>query len=415
MKTKSLVKLSIIVILVAIFSYWAFQGFTIHLTRFKPWHENVRQGLDIKGGVVALYQAQPKEGVDFEEGLNQIVSIIQSRLYTKGYTEAVITKQGTDRIRVEIPDVESPDEIFDLIGKAGKLEFKDADGKVLVTGENLKTAFYAGIVEGSPTVSLKFDDKGTQLFAEATKNNVDKAITIYLDGEAKSSPVVNEPITNGEAAITSSSVEDAKFIANVLQSGTMPLALKELSANTVSATLGVGALQGALKAAVIGAILVMLFMLVIYRFFGFVADLALYIYILIFYLFVATFPWLQLTLPAIAGIILSVGMAVDANVVIFERIKDEFREGKSLDAAINTGYSKALTAIIDSNVTTIIAAIIMLLPFSPAPIKNFAITLLAGIVISMFTAIVVTRGLLKLFIKIGVTSPKVLGLKGAKE
>ena len=159
-------------------------------------------------------------------------------------------------------------------------------------------------------------------------------------------------------------------------------------------------------------ILVMLFMAIMYRFMGLVADMALYVYIMIFYFFVGTFPWLQLTLPSIAGVVLSIGMAVDANIVIFERIKDEFRSGKPLVSAVDSGFSKALRAIIDSNITTIIAAVVMLLPFSPPQVSNFATTLLAGVIISMFTAVVVTKGFMKLFINMGVVKPSVFGLKG---
>lgn len=410
MKTKNLIKLICLLLIVAGFGVWALGGFTIGLYRFKPWNELVPLGLDIKGGVVAVYEVQPAEGVDFETGMSEIQSIMESRLSQKGYTEATVTRQGSDRIRVEIPDVESPDTIIELLGTPGELEFVDSDGKVWVTGDHLTSATYGGLSDGKYVVLLEFDEEGTTAFAEATAANIDETIDIVLDGETKSSPTVNSVISDGKASIECSTMDDAQYITSVLQSGAMPLQLNELEARAVSATLGDKALDKALMAGVIGLALVMLYMIAWYRLQGVVADISLTIYMLIFYLFIIKFPWIQLTLPAIAGIILSIGMAVDANVVIYERIKDEYRSGQSLDSAVNTGFSKAYSAIIDANVTTIIAAIVMWI-FGPGPVQNFAITLFAGVVISMFTAVFVTKKIMLLFIGAGVTSPKLLGLK----
>lgn len=417
-RTKSLITLIIIIVIAALASVWAFgwngEGILIGYHRFLPWYSNVKLGQDIKGGVTILYEADTSGSEDYEADIDEASKIIEERLSSQGYTEAVVTKQGTNRIRVEVPDVQSTDEIYSLVGRMGELEFRDSDGDVILTGENISSAYYYGYSQGEYLVSLTLDSKGTSAFAAATTSAAanNESISIYLDGELHSSPTVREAITNGQASISCASQSDAQALAVVLQSGSLPIKLTELSSTTVSATLGEQALNQALLAGLIGMILVMLFMVIMYRFMGLVADMALYVYIMIFYFFVGTFPWLQLTLPSIAGIVLSIGMAVDANIVIFERIKDEFRSGKPLASAVDSGFSKALTAIIDSNITTIIAAIVMLLPFSPPQVSNFATTLLAGVIISMFTAVVVTKGFMKLFINLGVVKPSVFGLKG---
>ncbi len=423
MKIKSLIKLLVLVIVVAVLSLWAFggfdgQGITIDITRFKPWYEGVKLGMDIQGGVTIVYQAQPKEGVDLNNGIDAVVKVMLDRLGKKGYTEAQVVKQGTDRIRVEVAGVDSPDQVFSLLGSSGVLEFKDCDGNVVATGEQLITSQTNVVLNDKNQYAVAFalNSEGAASFKKATEkalaqtDSSKKYIAIYLDGELYSQPTVSEVISDGKGQITTSSAESADNLSVILQSGSMPLTIQEHSAKTVSATLGSEALDKVLLAALIGVILVLVFMLVVYRFQGLVADLALFIYILIFYWFISQFPWLQLTLPSIAGIVLSIGMAVDANVVIFERIKDEFRAGRKLEDAVQTGYSKALTAIIDANVTTIIAGIVMVLPFSPAPVQNFAVTLLAGVIISMITALFITRWLYKLFMGLGVKSPKVLGL-----
>ncbi len=418
MKTKSLITLAVIVLLLAVLSVWAIgingDGITIDITRFKPWYENVKLGMDIQGGVTVVYEVQEKEGSDFQAGIEQIIKIFESRLYAKGYSEAQITQQGDNRIRVEIPDIQD-DNVTELLGTTGKLEFKDDKGNVVCTGDQLKQAYYAGVDGSNYIVSIEFNDEGAKKFADATTAaKANKSyIAIYLDDMEYSKPTVNEAILDGKAVITCGSHEDAENMAIVLQSGAMPLDIKELSANNVSATLGAEALNTALLGGLVGIILVLVFMLVIYRFMGLAADVALYIYMLIFYWFITSFPWMQLTLPSIAGIVLSIGMAVDANIVIFERIRDEYKSGKSLQAAIDDGYARSRTTILDSNLTTIIAGLVMML-VGPAPIKNFATTLLAGIVISMFTAMFVTRYIMKLFMRIGIKSPKLLSLKEGK-
>ncbi|MDD6204661.1 MAG: protein translocase subunit SecD [Firmicutes bacterium] len=419
MKTKSVITLVVIILLLAVLSVWSVgfngEGITIDIIRFKPWYENVKLGMDIKGGVTVIYEVKEKEGSDFQAGIKSIMSIFESRLSSKGYTDVSITQQGADRIRVEIADVASADDVSELLGTPGKLEFRDDEGNVVCTGDQLTQAVYLGQDNTDYVVRITFNEEGKKSFAEATKKALEAKsyIAIYMDGEEYSRPTVNAAITDGNAIITCATAEAANNMAIVLQSGAMPLDISEISASVLSASLGAEALNSALIGGLVGVILVLLFMLVVYRFMGLAADIALYVYMLIFYWFITSFPWMQLTLPSIAGIVLSIGMAVDANVVIFERVKDEFKAGKQLDVAVDDGYRKARTAILDANLTTIIAGLVMML-VGPTPIKNFATTLLAGVIISMFTAIVVTRYFMKVLMKLGVKSPKLLALKEGK-
>lgn len=419
MKTKSVITLVVVILLLAVLAVFSLgvtgKGVTIGITRFKPWYENVKLGMDIKGGVTVIYEAKEKEGSDFDAGIKRIITIFENRLSSKGYSDVSITQQGTNRIRVEIADVASVSDVSSLLGTPGKLEFRDDEGNVICTGDQLKSATYLGQDGSDYVVSIAFDSDGTKSFAEATKKALEKKsyIAIYMDDSEYSRPTVNAAITDGKAVITCATAEAANNMAIVLQSGAMPLDITEISASVVSATLGSEALNSALIGGLIGVILVFVFMLVVYRFMGLAADIALFVYMLIFYWFITSFPWMQLTLPSIAGIVLSIGMAVDANVVIFERIKEEFRSGKDIDSCVSIGYSKARSAILDANLTTIIAGLVMLM-VGPAPIKNFATTLLAGVVISMFTAIFVTRYFLNVLIKLGINKPGLLSLKEGK-
>lgn len=419
MKTKSVITLVVVILLLTVLAVFSLgvtgKGVTIGITRFKPWYENVKLGMDIKGGVTVIYEAKEKEGSDFDAGIKRIITIFENRLSSKGYSDVSITQQGTNRIRVEIADVASVSDVSSLLGTPGKLEFRDDEGNVICTGDQLKSATYLGQDGSDYVVSITFDSDGTKRFAEATKKALEKKsyIAIYMDGSEYSRPTVNAAITDGKAVITCATAEAANNMAIVLQSGAMPLDITEISASVVSATLGSEALNSALIGGLIGVILVFVFMLVVYRFMGLAADIALFVYMLIFYWFITSFPWMQLTLPSIAGIVLSIGMAVDANVVIFERIKEEFHSGKDLDSCVSIGYTKARSAILDANLTTIIAGLVMLM-VGPAPIKNFATTLLAGVVISMLTAIFVTRYFLNVLIKLGINKPGLLSLKEGK-
>ena len=371
----------------------------------KPWGEAISLGLDLRGGVYTVYQAEDDGSEDFDSKMNSTVNILTSRLTRQGFTEATVTRQGNDRIRVEIPNVTDPNEILRIIGSPAQLYFKDEDGNVIIEGAMVKNAQAAQDENGKPCVSFELNDEGAKLFAEGTAANLGKTISIELDGEVISAPTVNSVISGGQGQITGSfTADEAKTLANLILSGALPLNLSQLEVSAISATLGDTALDRALMAGIIGVALVMLFMLIRYRLCGLVADIALTIYIMIVVLLLAL-TGAQLTLPGVAGIILGIGMAVDANVVIFERIREELAVGRPLPSSVKKGFSNALSAIIDANITTIIAAVV-LYAFGTGSIRGFALTLGISVATSMFTAVFVTHKLLDIFVDLGVKNQK---------
>ncbi len=406
-RTRAILSLIVILVVVALAGYVALfgigKGTMVHY--LKPWGEAISLGLDLRGGVYTVYQAEDSSVEDFDAKMNSTVNILISRLTRQGFTEATVTRQGNDRIRVEIPNVSDPNEILEIIGSPAQLYFKDESGNVIIEGSMIENAQEAMDENGMPCVAFELNDEGAKLFADATAANIGKTISIELDGETISSPMVNSIIAGGQGQITGNfTAEDAKTLANLILSGALPLNLTQLEVSAISATLGDSALESALMAGVIGAVLVMLFMLLRYRLCGLVADIALTIYIMIVVLLLAL-TGAQLTLPGVAGIILGIGMAVDANVVIFERIREELHIGRPLPSSVKKGFSNALSAILDANVTTIIAAIV-LYAFGTGSIRGFALTLGIGVVTSMFTAVFVTHKLLNIFVDLGVTNQK---------
>lgn len=406
-KGKNILILAVVVALTVCIGLLAINGLQIGKWRLKPVGEAISLGLDLRGGVYAVYKAKDPNQENLDSLIDGTISIMRTRLSDKGYTEATVTKQGNDRIRIEIPDVQDPNEVLDIIGTPAKLEFRTTDGTVVLTGDEVKSATAVTDAAGSQyKVQLVLNDSGKESFAKATSENIGKPISIYLDDDEISSPTVNSAITQGEAVIEGNfTLEYARELASLIQSGALPLDIEQDEVSAVSATLGVDVIDRAVTAGIIGVILVMLFMIAIYRLSGVMASLALAIYILIVFYCMALVPGIQLTLPGIAGIVLAIGMAVDANVIIFERIREELNSGRSIDSAIKRGFKNALSAIVDSNVTTIIASFVLMY-FGTGSIKGFANTLLIGVVVSMFTAIVVTRLLLKCLAGIGVTNPK---------
>ena len=406
-RTRAILSLIVILVVVALAGYVALfgigKGTMVHY--LKPWGEAISLGLDLRGGVYTVYQAEDSSVEDFDAKMNSTVNILISRLTRQGFTEATVTRQGNDRIRVEIPNVSDPNEILEIIGSPAQLYFKDESGNVIIEGSMIENAQEAMDENGMPCVAFELNDEGAKLFADATAANIGKTISIELDGETISSPTVNSIIAGGQGQITGNfTAEDAKTLANLILSGALPLNLTQLEVSAISATLGDSALESALMAGVIGAVLVMLFMLLRYRLCGLVADIALTIYIMIVVLLLAL-TGAQLTLPGVAGIILGIGMAVDANVVIFERIREELHIGRPLPSSVKKGFSNALSAILDANVTTIIAAVV-LYAFGTGSIRGFALTLGIGVVTSMFTAVFVTHKLLNIFVDLGVTNQK---------
>lgn len=361
-----------------------------------PLDKNINLGLDLQGGshIVLECVDSPNAPVD-SDAVNRVIEIITNRINPEGVKEPVIQRQGERRILVQLPGMDDPQEAEGLIGKTALLEFKDQNGETLLTGAYLKTAKTSFDRFGRPNVILEFDEEGAKLFEQATTKNVGKILAITLDGQEISTPVVQEPIPSGEASIVGQfSVEDAQRLALLLRSGALPVEVKILENRSIGPTLGRDSINRSLKAGIVGLLLILIFMVVIYKWFGLVADLALLICMLLMMGGLAILN-ATLTLPGIAGIVLTIGMAVDANILIFERIKEELQMDKTFRASIEAGFSKAFVAIFDANVTTLIAAI-ALLYFGSGPIRGFAVTLSIGIVVSMFTALVVTKLVLEL-------------------
>ena len=372
-------------------------------TNSDNWPASLSLGLDLRGGMYVEYSGKAPEGssANFDELVEGTMSIIRERLADKGFTEANVQKLGVDGIRVEIPDVQD-DTVLDLIGAAAKLEFYNPSGEVFMTGDMVKTATYY-YSEGDHQIAFTLTDEGAKLFADVTAANIGKTIAIYLDGEQLIAPTVQNAITNGSGVINGlGSAERATTIAAKIQSGALPLELTQQKVDKVSATLGQDAVSSSVRAALIGILLIMVLMIVRYRLNGLIASWALTIYTILLFMFIALFH-IQLTLPGLAGVVLGIGMAVDANVIIFERFNEEVRKGRSVKAAVRAGFKNAMSAILDANVTTLIAAIVLLF-FGTGSIQGFAKTLLLGVIVSMFTAIMVTRFLMNRFVNAGATS-----------
>ncbi len=371
-------------------------------TNSENWPQSLSLGLDLRGGMYVEYSGKAPEGstANFEELVEGTMSIIRERLADKGFTEANVQKLGTDGIRVEIPDVQD-DTVLDLIGAAAKLEFKDPSGEVFMTGDMVKTATYY-YADGDHQIAFTLTDEGSKIFGDMTAANVGKTIAIYLDGEQLIAPTVQSAITNGSGVINGlGSAERATTIAAKIQSGALPLELIQQKVDKVSATLGQNAVSSSVLAAAIGILLIMILMIFRYRLNGLIASWALTIYTILLFMLIALFH-IQLTLPGLAGVVLGIGMAVDANVIIFERFNEEVRKGRSVKASVRAGFKNAMSAILDANVTTLIAAIVLLF-FGTGSIQGFAKTLLLGVVVSMFTAIMVTRFLMNRFVNAGAT------------
>ena len=407
LRVRALVSLVAIIVVVAVCAYLGLCGFGkgTMINYLKPWGDAISLGLDLRGGVYTVYQAENNGDPDFDTKMESTVSILTSRLTRQGFTEATVTRQGSDRIRVEIPNVSDPNQILTIIGTPAQLYFVDESGNNLMEGGMVKNAQAAQDQDGKPCIAFELTDEGAKIFAEATAANLGKTISITLDGETISRATVNTVIAGGKGEITGNfTADEAKNLATLILSGALPLNLTQLEVSAISATLGVEALDRAIQAGIIGVALVMLFMLFRYRLCGLVADIALTIYIMIVVLLLAL-TGAQLTLPGVAGIILGIGMAVDANVVIFERIREEVNVGRPLGSAIRKGFSNALSAIIDSNVTTIIAAVV-LYAFGTGSVRGFALTLGIGVATSLVTAVFVTHKLLDIFADLGIKNQK---------
>lgn len=385
------------------------------LTQIGPLAGSIKQGLDLQGGTHVVLQAvdTPELKVD-DDAVNRSVKIIERRVNELGLTEPVIQRQGKDRIIVELPGVKDPEKAIAMLGRTAMLQFKDMNGKVVLTGKDLKDA-RAQVSQGNQAVvGLEFSEEGGKKFGELTARNIGKQIAIELDGEVLTAPVVQEAITGGRAQISGSrTVEEAEHLAILLRSGSLPVKIEVMENRTVGPTLGQDSKDKSVKAFSIGIIGVFVFMLLFYRLSGLVADIALLLYVMLL-LFVMRYLGATLTLPGIAGIILSIGMAVDANVLIFERFKEEIKKGKTLRSAMDAGFGRALVTILDSNVTTLMAAAVLFY-LGTGPIKGFAVTLALGTLLSMFTAVTITKYLLRFLIYSNITkNPAFFGCSAPK-
>lgn len=376
-------------------------GFCMYI---RPLANTVKQGLDLQGGTHVVLQAvdTPQYKVN-DDALERASKIIEKRVNGLGLTEPVVQRQGKDRIIVELPGVKDPEKAIAMLGKTAMLEFKDQQGKVVMTGTDLKDA-KASMGNGNrAVVNLEFTSEGGDKFGQLTARNVGKQIAITLDGEVLTAPVVQEAITGGRAQITGSrNIEEAQNLAVLLRSGSLPVKLEILENRTVGPTLGMDSKMKSQKAFAIGVIGIFVFMLLFYRLSGLVADIALLLYVMML-LLVMRYLNATLTLPGIAGIILSIGMAVDANVLIFERFKEEVRLGRTLRRAMDSGFSRALVTILDSNITTLIACAVLFY-LGTGPVKGFAVTLAIGVLLSMLSAVTITKFLLKFLINANFTT-----------
>ena len=368
--------------------------------------ENIKLGLDLAGGVSITYQVKDKN--PSEEEMRDTIYKLQKRVEQYS-TEANVYQEGDDRINIEIPGVSDANAILDELGKPGSLVFQTQDNETVITGSDVKTASArAGeddMGNKEYSVELDLNEEGTKKFAEATEANVGKPISIIYDGETISSPTVQTAITGGQAYITGNfSYEEAESLASTIRIGGLKLELEELRSNVVGAQLGEQAISTSLKAGAIGLAIVFLFMICVYLLPGLASSLALIIYTGLVLVILNAFN-VTLTLPGIAGIILSIGMAVDANVIIFARVREEMSKGKSVRNSLKTGFQKAMSAIVDGNVTTLIAAAVLWFKGSGS-VKGFAQTLAIGIIVSMFTALVITRMIVYAFYAVGLRKEK---------
>ena len=427
-----LVILCVLIVLTSILTFVPFNYGEDGIMKYNSVAGAIKLGIDLKGGVYVVMQPKTtglnEEETDavykkLSENMEGIITILRNRLTSKGYSEATVVAQqeigsARQKIRIEIPDVSDPEEVFSIIGQQGKLEFRNGN-KVIFSGDNIKSAYAmyestnGQLDPNKPAVGVNIDSKAQKAFAKATAELAESQgkIGIYLDNEMISEPSVSKEIDSTSFIITGmQSYESAKNTAMLIQSGSLGIEFEQIEPRTLSSQLGQDAIDMGLLAGAIGLGLVLLFMAIYYRGFGLCADLALLVFIVLFMLLLSQLPWVQLTLPGIAGIILSIGMAVDANVIIFERIKDEYKMGKTLRAAVKSGFQRATMAIVDSNATTLIISIILWL-LGTGSVQGFAVTLFIGILVSFFTCMVITRLFINIFLSLNESGEKFYGIK----
>lgn len=422
MRKRTITKFIVTSFLVVIGLILSICSFDIGIYTYNGFAKSIKLGIDLEGGVLAVYNVKNIDDNEsnFDSQVNATISRIQSLLTSKGFSEANVVKQGNGlnatQIRVEVPDVEDPEEILNLIGEPASLEIKKEQSdtaEAVLTGKHIKNV-YAGQQDGSYGVSIEFTDEGAKLFKDLTTElaSSNGTLYMYIGGEYYSKATVSQAITNGKTFISGgmSSREEAEEYATKIMSGTFDVELTLYSNEYVSATLGKDALKWAIIGGAIGLLLIFIIMYVRYKDFGLIANFSLIIYIILMLFFLQAIPLVQLTLAGIGGIILSLGMAVDANIVIFERMRDEYKLGKKIPTCVDNGFKKGLITILDSNITTLIACLVLYI-FGTGTIQSFAITLALGILISMFTALVLTRVFCKWYLHLNSKNPKKLNFK----
>jgi len=397
----------LIILTIAVTAFVTFNGLNIGNYTIESISDSVKLGLDIEGGVVVVYEAQTEQtGTELLRTMNQAKSVMSNRIDEFGLTEPNITIQGEDRIRIELPGVENTQEALDIIGQTAQLEFlrsvdenfvlpdmtkEDFDYEDVLTGNDVKDSNVTQDEYGKPAVGLELNDSGTEAFFEATKAG--GQIAIVLDGKVISAPQASSAIPDGKAIISGRfTLEEASNLSSLIRGGALPVEMIEVQTDIIGPTLGLDAMNKSVSAAIVGLALIVLFLVGYYKLPGFIASISLVFYASLILVIMSAFG-ATLTLPGIAGLILSIGMAVDANVIIFERLKEELKNGKTVRSSLNFAFKRAMRTIIDANVTTLIAGIV-LFNFGQGPIKGFAVTLMIGIIVSMFTAIVITKAML---------------------
>lgn len=433
---KSILSFVAVLVIIALLCCTAAFGLTIgpvSLPSVLDEENGIRRGLDLVGGSSITFEAVLEDGYNtsnLESDMNSVQAMLQKRLDSLGYTEATVELVGDKRVTVEIPSINDPTEAVAILGATAQLQFVNADGEVILDGSGIKSAQsgYGQISQNDMVsqhfVEVTFTEEAVEKWTEATKAaaNAEEGknyISIQMDEEALSEPRVGSEYAStgitGDSCVISGNftAESAKTLAEQINIGQLPFSLEEVSMSSVGPQLGEKALSTSIFAGAIGILLVMLFMIVFYRLPGLVSAIALIFYTALDMVILAV-AHVNLSLPGIAGIILSIGMAVDANVVIFERMKDELRNGKTIRAAIDSGFNRAFSAILDSNVTTMIAALVLYF-LGTGTVKGFAMTLGIGVVLSMFTAVTVTHFLLNRMADFHLTNPVLYGIKAKKE
>jgi len=438
MNDKRITKMFVMFLIIVVICVLAFTGLGPADARIIKGVNDIRTGIDIRGGISAILEPvypNGSEGRDVRQDLESSRSIIENRLDAQGiYDKSIIIDATNNRLIIDIPwaanETEfNPRKALDDLGSTGALTFQEVDdedfntpaealvptGRIVLTGEDVQDASVAQDENNRYIVLLKLKPSGVEAFSKATAENIGKRIAIFIDDICISAPMVQSHITSSEASITGNfTFESAKALADKIRFGALPTKLEPVKVDSISAQLGQGALEVAIKAGIVSFILVCLFMILYYRLPGLISCFALATLVALQILTLANFD-ISVTLPGIGGIILSIGMSIDGNVVIFERIKEELKEGKSLRASIDTGFKRAFVAILDSNVTTIMSAIVLYI-LGSGPVRGFGVTLFFGTLFSFFSAVTTSKIILQGISTFGFAKNKWLyGLNGGKK